>query len=79
MWVGQNFQERKRYKIMGSYIVVNWGNQVLEEAIRLIQIDVNEFVEQGYVLAGPLIHTASFDNDMEWHILLQPMILKDIK
>jgi hypothetical protein len=60
-----------------KYILVRRLGDSLDSVLDYIEIDVNQYLEEGYVLAGPLVYqTCDNSDDYDWHIAIQPMIFK---
>jgi hypothetical protein len=61
-----------------KYILVRRLGNSLDSVLDYVETDVNEYLEEGYVLAGPLIYqTADNSEDYDWHVAIQPMIKKE--
>lgn len=58
---------------MKRYSVAYAMADEIGKAVARLETNVNERINDGYDLAGNLLHAASFE-DGEWHVLLQPMM-----
>jgi len=59
-----------------KFILVHKMDTTLSACMDCVETDVSQYLEEGYVLAGPLVYqTADNPEDIDWHIAIQPMIL----
>lgn len=62
-----------------KYILVRRVDDNITKTLDYVETDVNQYLEEGYVLAGPLVYQTNDDSEYseEWHIAIQPMMLKE--
>lgn len=63
---------------MKKFLMLSCTSLSLHVTAGEIEDSVNKYLEQGYVLAGNLIHVIEGSVETaEWQTLIQPMILKE--